>query len=185
MIINLKDEIWKDLKREHWRENEHYRISNYGRVISFKHDPDGKLIDPGKVGGYAVITAIKKNKKNDLVYIHRAVAELFLDNNEEKRFVIHLDFDKQNNQVENLAWANRSELTTHNSKNPRVIRAKEKKKTQRSYAKLTEAKVKLIKRKINDPNRKTRMKMIAKQFGISEMQLYRIKSGENWGSVEP
>jgi len=27
------------------------------------------------------------------------------------------------------------------------------------------------------------MKMIAKQFGISEMQLYRIKTGENWGSV--
>jgi hypothetical protein len=27
------------------------------------------------------------------------------------------------------------------------------------------------------------MKMIAKQFGVSEMQLYRIKSGENWGWV--
>ena len=26
--------------------------------------------------------------------------------------------------------------------------------------------------------------MIAKQFGISEMQLYRIKSGENWGNVK-
>ncbi|WP_224491248.1 HNH endonuclease [Robertkochia flava] len=185
MIINLKNEVWKDLQRDYWRENERYKISNYGRVISFKHHLEGKLLEPGKVGGYAVITAIRKNKKNDLVYIHRAVAELFLENEEEKKFVIHLDYDKLNNTSDNLAWATRSELTLHNSKNPRVIRAKEKKKTQRSYAKLTEAKVKLIKRKINDPNRKTRMKMIAKQFGISEMQLYRIKSGENWGSVEP
>ena len=28
------------------------------------------------------------------------------------------------------------------------------------------------------------MRIIAKQFGISEMQLYRIKSGENWGHVK-
>ncbi|WP_370631313.1 HNH endonuclease [Robertkochia aurantiaca] len=181
----MKDEVWKDLRRPEWRENEHYRISNFGRVISFKHKPEGQLLDPGKVGGYSVVTAIKKNKKNDLVYIHRAVAELFLEKKEEKRFVIHRDFDKLNNHADNLAWANRSELTKHNSKNPRVIEAKERKKTHRSYSKLTEAKVRLIKRKINDPNRRTRMKMIAKQFGISEMQLYRIKSGENWGSVKP
>ena len=42
----------------------------------------------------------------------------------------------------------------------------------------------MIKKKIFDPNRRTRMRLIAKQFGISEMQLYRIKSGENWGSVK-
>jgi len=41
----------------------------------------------------------------------------------------------------------------------------------------------LIKKKLLDPNRKTRMKMLAHQFRISEMQLYRIKSGENWGHV--
>jgi hypothetical protein len=29
------------------------------------------------------------------------------------------------------------------------------------------------------------MKQIADHFGISEMQLYRIKSGENWGHVKP
>jgi len=27
------------------------------------------------------------------------------------------------------------------------------------------------------------LKMIAKQFGISTMQLHRIKTGENWGHV--
>jgi hypothetical protein len=29
------------------------------------------------------------------------------------------------------------------------------------------------------------MKILARQFGVSEMQLYRIKSGENWSSVKP
>lgn len=185
MIINLKNEDWKTLQRPAWRKNEVYKVSNFGRVISYKHKEEGELLQPGKVGGYHVFTAIKEDRKNDLVYIHRAVAELFLDNAEEKRFVIHLDYDKTNNELGNLAWATRAELTAHNADNPNVIQAKERKKTHRSYAKLTEAKVKLIKRKIFDPNRRTRMKMIARQFGISEMQLYRIKSGENWGSVKP
>ena len=49
--------------------------------------------------------------------------------------------------------------------------------------KLDSTQVMRIKRMIFDPQRKTRMRIIAKQFGISEMQLYRIKTGENWASV--
>jgi DNA-binding Xre family transcriptional regulator len=41
-----------------------------------------------------------------------------------------------------------------------------------------------LKKLISDPNRKTRLKMLAKQFGISEMQVSRIKSGENWGHIK-
>jgi len=71
----------------------------------------------------------------------------------------------------------RGELVKHQLTNPKRI-AK-----LGSNAKLNEGRVKIIKRKIFDPNRKTRMKIIAKEFGISTMQLYRIKSGENWGHV--
>lgn len=42
----------------------------------------------------------------------------------------------------------------------------------------------LIKKMLADPKRKTRQKMIARQFGVSEMQISRIKSGENWGNVK-
>ena len=64
-----------------------------------------------------------------------------------------------------------------------------KKKSQQTRQKmdgnkLTTTQVMRIKKMIFDPNRKTRLKIIAKQFGISEMQLYRIKSGENWGHVQ-
>ena len=50
--------------------------------------------------------------------------------------------------------------------------------------KLNSTQVMLLKKKIFDPNRKTRLKILAKQFGISEMQLYRIKSGENWSHIK-
>jgi hypothetical protein len=43
--------------------------------------------------------------------------------------------------------------------------------------------VRLIKKMINDPNRRTRLKIIAKRFGVTTMQLHRIKTGENWSDV--
>lgn len=42
----------------------------------------------------------------------------------------------------------------------------------------------LIKKILSKPDQRTRLKMIAKQFGVSEMQIRRIKSGENWGQVK-
>ncbi|MFI2741892.1 HNH endonuclease [Zhouia sp. PK063] len=185
MIINLKNEIWKEYTKDSWRDKEVYKVSNYGRVISYKKSKEGTLISGSIVGGYPTFTAKLENGKNDLNYFHRVVAELFVENQDEKRFVIHKDFDKANNKAENLDWATQQELTAHNKNNPSVIKAVEQRKHKRCYSKLTEAKVKIIKRKINDPNRRTRMRIIAKQFGISEMQLYRIKSGENWANVEP
>ncbi|HEY1055094.1 MAG TPA: hypothetical protein VGE24_08170, partial [Emticicia sp.] len=48
--------------------------------------------------------------------------------------------------------------------------------------KLTETKVRMIKKMLQNEN--TRLKMIAKQFGITHTQLNRIRSGENWGYLK-
>lgn len=50
-------------------------------------------------------------------------------------------------------------------------------------AKLTENKVLIIKKMIEKPTRTTRMKMIARTFGIGMAQLYRIKNGTNWSHL--
>jgi DNA-directed RNA polymerase specialized sigma subunit len=50
--------------------------------------------------------------------------------------------------------------------------------------KLTDVMVKKIKQMMDDKKRTKTMKNIAAHFGISEMQLYRIKSGENWSHVK-
>jgi DNA-binding Xre family transcriptional regulator len=34
-----------------------------------------------------------------------------------------------------------------------------------------------------DPKRKLTYKQLAEKYGVSEMTLYRIKSGENWGRI--
>jgi hypothetical protein len=47
---------------------------------------------------------------------------------------------------------------------------------------LTEAQVLRIKKKL--VNGKSTLKVIADQFGITDMQVHRIKTGENWGHVK-
>ena len=48
---------------------------------------------------------------------------------------------------------------------------------------LNTEKLKVFKEAINNPKRKLTYKLMAAKYGVSEITLYRIKSGENWGKV--
>lgn len=184
-IKNFWDEEWKDLVFENQKESGKYKISNYGRVISYFYNSEGKLLKANAGNGYKGMTLTDKTGKKHYLYMHRLVAQLFLDPpRKDQTLVIHLDNNRSNNYYKNLQWASLDEKRAHQDKTDPGWSSRGNYGT-RKYHKLTETQVKRIKKKINDPNRKTRMKMIAKQFGISEMQLYRIKSGENWSSVNP
>ncbi|MCU4174753.1 NUMOD4 domain-containing protein [Carboxylicivirga sp. N1Y90] len=187
MVRSHWNEEWKELKFEEGALKKRYAISNYGRIISFTDSREkGTYIRGGKLRGYPTLP-LRPFGKSKTYYVHKLVAELFLTNkSDDQTFVIHKDFNKSNNYIENLVWANKDEMFEHQQKNPMVLEAREKqkgRKTQQGH-KLTATQVMRLKMKIMDPNRKTRLKLIAKQFGISEMQLYRIKSGENWAHVK-
>lgn len=160
-----------------------YVISNYGRVVSYISDIEsGKLLKFGIIQGYMAINIGRKIKVSRCV--HKLVAHYFLpDPKPDQTCVIHLDFDKSNNSVKNLQWATREQMYQHQNHNPHVQYAR-KNHTRRSKGpKLTAVQVKRLKNAINNPDRKRTLKQIAKRYGISEMQLYRIKSGTNWGHV--
>lgn len=179
MIRNYWKEEWKEVVfDENIADNEKFKISNYGRILNCKNKREF-VVTQSFINGYQNLPLKqKKNGKSTSRYVHKLVAEHFLERND-GIYVIHLNYDKTNNRAENLKWATKREKEIHQFSNPKYKGQPRK----RTYAKLTETKVRLIKRKINDPNRRTRLKMIAKQFGISEMQLHRIKTGENWSSV--
>ncbi|MAO07797.1 MAG: HNH endonuclease [Alteromonas sp.] len=179
MIQNLRKEQWRDIVFDDGIDpNEKFKISNYGRIINCNREEEF-LVNETCINGYPNLRVRqRKNGKFTSRYVHKLVAQTFLEQGDGE-YVIHLDYDKMNNHLDNLKWATKREKEVHQFSNPEY----KNKPRKRTYSKLTETKVKLIKRKINDPNRRTRMKMIAKQFGISEMQLYRIKTGENWSSV--
>ncbi len=181
---------------EQWREffpecklKLRYAISNFGRVMSFKNTiMEGRILKPGIVDGYKLFRwKIGVNGKilNKNLFIRKLVAENFLQKTSpDQTFVIFLDRNRSNNHISNLQWVTRNEMLEHMRTSPYFIAARYNKKSRYKGHKLTSTKVILLKKKLFDPNRKTRMKMLAKQFGISEMQLHRIKTGENWGHIK-
>lgn len=186
MIKNYRLERWETLHKDIWEDRFVYKVSNYGRVMSFVKNPEGELLTGGKTAGYLSFVVVLKTGKNKSYYFHRVVAELFLEKEDSHEFVIHKNYKKHENQVTNLQWVNKEEWTRHQYNNPNVKENKLKRKLRQAttYSKLTYAQAVILKKKLLDPNRKTRIRVLAKQFGVSEMQLYRIKSGENWGDIE-
>lgn len=122
------------------------------------------------------------------ILIHKAVAELFLEKpkDESKKFIIHKDFDKTNNHVENLAWASQEELNERCKNHPKNILYAFKKQFEPKVpnvkaSKLTENEVLRIKLRLKKGDS---LKKLANQFGVSDMQIHRIKTGENWSHVK-
>jgi hypothetical protein len=175
--LNLGDEL--QLK---------YAISNYGRLISYTDDKrQGRVLNGCRVEGYKIFRyriRIDGVVHRRAILFHRMVAENFLVKpSEENIFVIHLDFDKLNNVAENLRFATKEEQIEHIQHSPFVIENKKKLMT-RNGQKLTITKAMVLKKRILDPNRKTRLKIIAREFGVSEMALQRMKTGENWSRIK-
>jgi len=173
-----------------------YAISNYGRLISFSGKmEDGRLLKCSITEGYRIFRyKINQNGKirHKHKFLYKLVAEQFLTKTSaEQTGVLHLNHVLSNDFVNNLRWATKKEVVEHHKTSPKVQRARirmmernRELRPTRDGHKLTITQVMHIKKMLANPNRKTRLKTIAKQFGISEMQLYRIKSGENWGHVK-
>lgn len=169
-----------------------YAISNYGRLVSFDENlmSDGNEIKGSTVNGFRLFRykiKIDDKIKNKHKFIYKLVAEHFLPKPSELQTnLIHLDYNLSNDHYSNLKWVTKEESKQFQDKNPKVIQARrdlgERMKVREG--KLTATQVMRLKKILLDPNRKTRIRILAKQFGVSEMQLYRIKSGENWSRIE-
>ena len=101
--------------------------------------PEGKpsliLFKPVIVNKYPALNIRIDKFGTQLYYIHKLVAELFLPPpSENQKFVIHKDYNPNNNYVENLAWASAKERGSHQKHNPLFVKVKSKPK----YKKLGE-----------------------------------------------
>ena len=89
------EEEWKIYKKTKWHGKDRiYEVSNYGNVKL-----NGELIDLEQYSynGYYRVGSV--------LAVHRAVAELFIPNPDNKPTVDHIDTNKLNNRVDNLRWA--------------------------------------------------------------------------------
>lgn len=188
-IKMLRGEKWQVLKGHISEEAIKYKyaLSNYGRIVKFhKHLPDGFLLNLSRQQGFPIW---RKRMKGEYfaALIHRLVAKYFLPNpSRNQKFITHLDYNKENNYYKNLKWATQEEVTSHAKHNPAVIKAKETMRNNISSGsgyntKLTAAKVKQIKDSLIKG--KT-LRELAQKYKVSDMQIHRIKTGENWGHIK-
>ena len=182
MVRKNPNEKWKEIRFNAKGLRSRYAISSHGRVASYREKlDDGHLLRGTMNNGYLSLK-IKPRGRDLQMMVHRLSAEAFLKKKSKKQaFVIHLNYKKTDNGLKNLRWASKEEMEKHQQKNPNVIRSRNARRIEGH--KLNIAKVKQIKKLIKHPGGKT-MKSIARKYRISEMQLYRIKRGENWGHVK-
>jgi hypothetical protein len=190
MIKKVAGEQWKQIQFSGWKKlRKKYAVSNLGRCASYTDNitEDGKLLEGSLTTGYRTLNLHRPDDKGT-IYIHREIARIFCKKQGPRyKFVIHLNHDKTDNRASNLKWTTLEEMSAHQQKSPAKIAykklQKEKSATQKGL-KLTPSQVSTIKKMIQDPRRKLTYKQIAVKYKVSEMTIYRIKSGENWGVVK-
>lgn len=187
MIKKVAGETWKQMQfpgYKHLRKK--YAVSNTGRAASYTEsiDKDGKLLSGSLTSGYRTLN-LHVGDGNGTIYIHREVAKLFCKKKSPKhKYVVHINHNKSDNHSKNLKWATLDDVSNHQQASPLKIAYKKRQANRTSGLKLTAAQVKTIKGMINNPKGKLTYKQMAEKFGVSEMTLYRIKSGENWGRIK-
>ena len=175
-LKKIEDEVWKALPGSENR----YFISNYGRIKSFVYDKvNGKLMHYSQIKGFFTIN-MRLFGVQKTYLVHKLTAQAFVPKpSVDCTHVIHLDWNPKNNYYKNLECVTRevSYLRVSN-----YLREKSKNNPVKTitYSKLHAEDVKHIKSMLI---RGVRQNLIARMFCVSEMQITRIKRGENWGDV--
>jgi hypothetical protein len=117
-IADLENEIWVDIIGF----EDYFQVSNFSRFKSLdrvvKCGPKellirSRILKPYKGSdGYLKLDLVKGNFRK-CVLAHRAIAEAFIPNLENKPTVNHKDLNKSNMKIENLEWATRIEQSIH------------------------------------------------------------------------
>lgn len=136
----MNKEIWKLIDGD-----DRYYVSNLGNVktIDYNHQQIEKNLKPViRNNGYKYVAINKKQ-----LAVHRLVAMAFIENNDNKPFVNHVDGDKTNNKVENLEWCTAKENMSHAFKNNLVnTRSVKQQRARRKTAKrmIEKNKIKIV-----------------------------------------
>ena len=124
----MDNEIWKVYKiTNQYKTNARvYEVSNLGRV-----KVNGEIVEPHMNHKYLHIGTFD---------IHKAVAELFVPNPENKPCVDHINTDRLDNRVENLRWVTHKENNNNPLTKKHVSKARKgKKHTEETKQKIAES----------------------------------------------
>ncbi len=174
-----------------------YMISNFGRIASYLNNinQDGVILKQVKLSNgddvyaqlstFQIVTDKKGNQEKvrigQLLALKKLVATNFVPNDdpENKTEIIFLDHDPTNVNFENLKWATEYEENAHKKTNPKHEEKLVKKYQSR---KLSLSKARKLKGLVLEGRLKPTT--LAKMFGLSLTQIYRIRWNEYLQDVD-
>lgn len=173
----MEEEVWREIVSDAGKLEIKYEVSNRGRVKSHAYGKE-RILKGADVEGYKAVRLRMQNGKVSSKYVHRLVAAYFLNQpTSEHKLVIHLDYDKTNNKLNNLKWVTQEEQVKHKINGPHHKRGLV------TNSKLSREQVAQIKRLLKEGE--LRKSVIARKFLITHTQLNRIEKGANWKDVKP
>lgn len=127
----MEKEIWRPIKNYEGL----YEISSWGNVKSlpkkvkvgiknnnFAIKKEKILKQTHRKDGYRRI-ALSHNKSTKNYYVHRLVAEAFIDNPNNYKYINHKDENKSNNNIDNLEWCSFKYNINYGTRNKRASKS--------------------------------------------------------------
>lgn len=113
-------EVWRDIRGYEGM----YQVSDRGRVRSIdrrvvNHKSGstrivhGMILNPFDNGNGYLVVGLHNRRKTKNHYVHRLVADAFLERSENENHVNHKDYNTHNNSAENLEWCTQQHNVNH------------------------------------------------------------------------
>lgn len=176
-------EIWKGVIGY---EGE-YQVSNIGRVRSigkrievtdcigrmYSKNIKGKILSPNDNGrGYL---SVQLGRKGGRRYIHRLVAEIFIDNHKDLSEVNHLNNNRGDNHYSNLEWCTRAYNTKYKETMGTQLKGEEIYKSILKESDVTKIKMML--------SQGIAQRIIAEQFNVNQVTISNVNTKKTWKHV--
>jgi len=106
----MDEEIWKDIEGYEGL----YQISNLGRIKTIsRQGTNTRFIKKDiRKDGYIQVHLTKNSKMKNFL-LHRLIAQTFIPNPNNFKYINHKDGNKQNNDISNLEWCTSSQNIFH------------------------------------------------------------------------
>ena len=92
-----------------------YAITSCGKVWSYQSK---KFLKPQKTKSGYLYVGLYKDTKVRKFYVHRLVAEAYIENPNNLKTIDHIDGNKEHNYIKNLQWMTQSDNTTKGCNKP-------------------------------------------------------------------
>lgn len=160
---------------EQWRKipgvDSRYEISDQGRVRSLVVPSEPRILRPSLRRGYHILK-IRPERKYMTISLSRAVLLAFVGPGPEGFHAAHLDGNRVNNRLPNLAWVDQSENESHKN-----AHGTSQSGEAHWCAKLTDAQVLEIRQEHANG---VQQKVLADRFGVRQQTVSRVCRRTNW-----